>query len=52
MVRTANRDDIDPYLMPGDAIACYDSAAMNVRDLVATVSEAASPFVLFNSLSN
>jgi polysaccharide biosynthesis/export protein len=52
MVRTANRDDIDPYLMPGDAIACYDSAAMNVRDLVATISEAASPFVLFKSLSN
>jgi polysaccharide export outer membrane protein len=52
LVRAANRDEIDPYLMPGDAIACYDSAAMNVRDLVATISEAASPFVLFKSLSN
>jgi polysaccharide biosynthesis/export protein len=52
LVRAANRDDIDPYLMPGDAIACYDSAAMNVRDLVAMISEAASPFVLFKSLSN
>ena len=52
LVRAANRDDIDPYLMPGDAIACYDSAAMNVRDLVATISEAASPFVLFKSLGN
>jgi polysaccharide biosynthesis/export protein len=52
LVRAANRDEIDPYLMPGDAIACYDSSAMNVRDLVATISEAASPFVLFKSLSN
>lgn len=52
LVRAANRDDIDPYLMPGDAIACYDSGAMNVRDLIATISEAASPFVLFKSLNN
>lgn len=52
LVRAANRDEMDPYLMPGDAIACYDSGAMNVRDLVATISEAASPFVLFKSLSN
>jgi polysaccharide biosynthesis/export protein len=52
LVRAADRDEIDPFLMPGDAIACYDSAAMNVRDLVATISEAASPFVLFKSLSN
>lgn len=52
LVRAANRDAIDPYLMPGDAIACYDSAAMNIRDIIATVSEAASPFVLVKSLSN
>jgi polysaccharide biosynthesis/export protein len=52
LVRAANRDDIDPYLMPGDAIACYDSAAMNLRDIIAAVSEAASPFVLVESLGN
>jgi polysaccharide biosynthesis/export protein len=52
LVRAANRDEIDPYLMPGDAIACYDSGAMNVRDIIATISEAVSPFVLFKGLSN
>ena len=52
LLRAANRDSIDPFLMPGDAIACYDSAAMNVRDIIATVSEAASPFVLVKSLSD
>ena len=52
LVRAANRDEIDPYLMPGDAIACYDSAAINLRDIVAVISEAASPFVLVKSLGN
>ena len=52
LVRAANRDEIDPYLMPGDAIACYDSTAMNLRDIVATISEAASPFVIVKSLGN
>ncbi len=48
LVRGADRDGYDPYLMPGDAIACYDSAAMNVRDVIATISEAATPYVLFS----
>lgn len=52
LVRAPNRDAMDPYLMPGDAIACYDSAAMNLRDIVATISEAASPFVLVKSLGD
>jgi polysaccharide biosynthesis/export protein len=52
LVRAANRDAVDPYLMPGDAIACYDSAAMNIRDIIAAVSEAASPFVLVKSLND
>jgi polysaccharide export outer membrane protein len=33
MLRRANRDDFDPYVLPGDAIACYDSTLTNVRDL-------------------
>lgn len=42
LVRHANRDDLDPYLMPGDALACYDSRWMNFRDAVSLVSNAAS----------
>ncbi|MES1952034.1 polysaccharide export protein [Salinisphaera sp. S4-8] len=40
LVRSAHRDDIDPYLMPGDALACYDSLWMNARDALAFVGEA------------
>ena len=42
LVRDAGRDEADPYLMPGDAIACYDSRWMNVQDAVALVGSAAS----------
>lgn len=52
LVRSADRDDYDPYLMPGDSIACYDSAAMNLRDAISTVSATVTPYVLFNSVKN
>ncbi|WP_240530293.1 polysaccharide biosynthesis/export family protein [Novosphingobium sp. PC22D] len=42
LVRHADRDDRDPYLMPGDALACYDSRMMNFADAVGLVSSAAS----------
>ncbi|KAA2314251.1 polysaccharide biosynthesis protein [Pseudooceanicola sediminis] len=29
----AERDDYDPYLLPGDAIACYDSTITNVTEI-------------------
>lgn len=32
MLRRADRDDYDPYILPGDAIACYDSAVTNVTE--------------------
>ena len=50
MVRGADRDSKDPYLMPGDGIACYDSLAMNLRDVVSVFSETISPLILFNGL--
>ena len=45
LVRRADRDDFNPVLLPNDAIACYDSHVTNVRDVIATVSEAFSPVV-------
>lgn len=33
LLRRADRDDYDPFLMPGDAIACYDSAVTNVAEV-------------------
>jgi len=45
LVRRADRDDFNPVLLPGDAIACYDSHITNVRDVIATVADAASPML-------
>ncbi|WP_341365903.1 polysaccharide biosynthesis/export family protein [Yoonia sp. BS5-3] len=33
LLRRADRDDFDPYLLPGDALACYDSAITNVTEI-------------------
>lgn len=50
LVRYANRDQKDPYLMPGDSLACYDSFAMNVRDVISLVGETASPYFLLKNI--
>ncbi|MBB4303164.1 protein involved in polysaccharide export with SLBB domain [Rhodobium orientis] len=45
LLRRADRDEYDPYLMPGDALACYDSTATNVIELArgfGTVSTSAA----------
>lgn len=34
-IRRADRDDYDPYVLPGDAIACYDSSVTNVASVLA-----------------
>lgn len=36
LVRFAERDEFDPYLLPGDALACYDSNFINFRDVLST----------------
>jgi protein involved in polysaccharide export with SLBB domain len=33
LLRRADRDDYDPFLLPGDSIACYDSAITNVGEI-------------------
>jgi protein involved in polysaccharide export with SLBB domain len=33
LLRRADRDDYDPYVLPGDAIACYDSTVTNVAEV-------------------
>jgi polysaccharide export outer membrane protein len=46
LVREANRDDINPYVMPNDAIACYDSSVTNLRDVARTFLDVITPFTL------
>ncbi len=38
LVRRADRDEFNPYLLPGDAIACYDSTVTNVVDIAKSIS--------------
>lgn len=42
----ADRDDYDPYLLPGDAIACYDSGITNLADVGRVVGLVALGFAL------
>ncbi|WP_328592405.1 polysaccharide biosynthesis/export family protein [Martelella alba] len=37
LLRRGDRDDFDPYLMPGDALACYDSSVINITDLATKI---------------
>lgn len=54
MLESAQRDRINPYLMPNDAIACYDSRTMNVRDAISLFGEAlgsAATVILIDDLA-
>ena len=39
LVRLADRDAVNPYLMPNDAIACYDSRWTNLKEALGLVSD-------------
>ncbi len=51
LVRDADRDASNPYLMPGDAIACYDSGAMTIVDAFGVIGNALVPAALISGLS-
>jgi polysaccharide biosynthesis/export protein len=44
LVRSAHRDTINPYLMPDDAIACYDSAITDAREIASTINTFLLPY--------
>ncbi len=43
MVLSPDRDTVNPYLMPDDAIACYDSAVTDVREVASTIQSLLLP---------
>lgn len=43
LVRSADRDTINPFLMPDDAIACYDSTATELKDVLGLVQAMVLP---------
>jgi protein involved in polysaccharide export with SLBB domain len=44
LLRHRHRDAFNPYLMPNDALACYDSGITNLRDIARSLSDVLSPF--------
>lgn len=44
MMTRADRDDYDPYLLPGDALACYDSTVTNIADVARVIGAVAGGF--------
>lgn len=41
LVRRSDRDGFNPVMLPGDAVACYDSGFTNLRDVVQSVGNVA-----------
>ncbi|MDH3561626.1 MAG: polysaccharide export protein, partial [Gammaproteobacteria bacterium] len=50
LIRNANHPDINPYLMPNDGIACYDSGATNAGDIAKLISVMLSPALILDKL--
>lgn len=46
LLRNADRDDFNPYLMPEDALVCYDSAVSNALEIVRGIGSAAGSAAL------
>lgn len=43
-------DETNPFLMPDDGVACYDSTATNIRDGAKTILDILSPIELIKSI--
>lgn len=55
LVRAVDRDEANPYLMPGDALACYDSRWTNFREalsLASDVANSATPAIILGNAAN
>ncbi len=42
LLRRADRDEFNPYILPEDAIACYDSSVISVKNLAAVLGVGAA----------
>jgi polysaccharide export outer membrane protein len=45
LMRSTN-DGVNPYLMPDDAVVCYDSMVTSFRDVIRSVSDVLIPATL------
>ncbi|WMS42794.1 polysaccharide biosynthesis/export family protein [Acuticoccus sp. MNP-M23] len=46
LLRRSDRDSYNPYLMPYDSIACYDSTVVSVTEVARALGAAATPAVI------
>jgi polysaccharide export outer membrane protein len=46
LLQAPHHNDLNPLLMPNDAIACYDSGVTNLRDIARTVFDLLLPLTL------
>ncbi|MFT5609655.1 MAG: polysaccharide export outer membrane protein [Arenicella sp.] len=46
LLAQSSNPQVNPYIMPNDAIACYDSKFTNFRDVARGLGELISPFLL------
>jgi polysaccharide export outer membrane protein len=46
LLMSMNNDRLNPYLMPNDAVACYDSMVTTFRDVIKSVSDVLTPATL------
>lgn len=44
LMRFGNREAVNPFLMPDDAVACYDSSVTNLRDIASALLDITAPF--------
>lgn len=48
LLRRGNRDDFDPFVLPGDAIACYDSTVTSITEVGRSLAILGAGLVLAN----
>lgn len=46
LLMSMNNDRLNPYLMPNDAVACYDSIVTTFRDVIKSISDVLTPATL------
>jgi polysaccharide export outer membrane protein len=50
LLRHPNEDAINPFLMPGDGVACYDSKVTNARDVLRFMGDIFSPLSILRTI--
>jgi polysaccharide biosynthesis/export protein len=50
LIRNSHNNEDNPFLMPRDGVACYDSRTTNVRDVFAAISQILNPVSLIRNL--